>query len=346
MHYTADDGREECLAKDLKAAVIGTGGAARLHARSYGSCPHTQPVAVVSGSAERAANFASEFGVRGYTSVEEMLQRERPDIVSVATLEWDHVEPVLLALEAGCHVLCEKPMAHTIAAGEAMVAAAKRSGRMLGVNYNYRSVPAHALIKEELACGGFGRPALFSAHMHAYLWPHVLDLARYFFGDPTDVSATLVDEQALRPPVSVASQRPWAYGGDLPGEMLYHPSVAVAASMRFGAEKEANFVASMSASAMVPLEEHFWSFALYGTEDSVVIGRATRANLHGSASGGRIAEKIAALPACSYEDSFALSVSGFVEAVREGKPSPVTGEDGLSAMRLDAAIVRAAKSAH
>src|SRR6185312_8843548 len=126
--------------------------------------------------------------------------------------------------------------------------------------------------------------------------------------------------------------------------MLYHPSIAVAATMRFGTEEEANFVASMSASAMVPLEEHFWSFALYGTQESIVISRATRANLRGSASGGRIAEKIAALPACSYQDSFALSVSGFVEAVRDGKPSPVTGEDGRAEMRLGAAIVRAEKS--
>jgi predicted dehydrogenase len=331
------------LAKELKAAVIGTGGAGHLHARAYTSCPHTQPVAVVSGSAERAAEFAREFGIHGYTSIAEMLRSERPDIVSAATLDWDHVEPVLLALDAGCHVLCDKPMAHTIAAGEAMVAAARRSGRTLGVNYNYRSVPAHALIKDELAHGGFGRPALFSAQMHAYLWPHLLDLIRYFFTDPIDITATIVDDQALRPPVSAASQQPWVYSGTLTDEMLYHPSIAAAATMRFGAPHAPEFVASISASAMVPLEENFWSFALYGTGDSLNISHATRANLHGSASGGRIAEKIGALPPCSYQDSFELSVEGFVKAVREGKTAPATGEDGMAAMRLDAAIVRATR---
>jgi predicted dehydrogenase len=331
------------LANDLTAAVIGTGGAARLHAKAYTSCPHTRPVAVVSGDTGRAANFAHEFGVHGYTSVAEMLQSERPDIVSVATLEWDHVEPVLLALDAGCHVLCEKPMAHTIAAGEAMVAAARRSGRTLGVNYNYRSVPAHALIKDELARGGFGTLALFSAQMHAYLWPHLLDLIRYFFGDPIDITATIVDDQALRPPVSAASQQPWVYSGKGTGEMLYHPSIAAAATMRFGAPDAPEFVASISASALVPLEEHFWSFALYGARDGVNISRATRTNLHGSASGGRIAEKIGALPPCSYQDSFELSVAGFVKAVQEGNTAPATGEDGMAAMRLDAAIVRATR---
>jgi glucose-fructose oxidoreductase len=324
--------------KDLKAAVIGTGGAARLHLQAYGACAQTRPVAVVSGSAARAEAFAAEFGVRGYASVEEMLEREQPDVVSVATLEWDHEAPVLRALEAGAHVLCEKILAHEIAIGEGMVAAARRAERSLGVNYNYRSVPAHRLIKEELARGGFGVPALFSAQMHAYLWPHLLDLMRDFFGDPVEVTAAMVDDQTLRPPVSGGpSGRPWIFSG----EQLYHPSVAVAATFRYAGP---DFVAALAGSARVPLEQHFWSFALYGAEDAVVIGGATRANLNGVASVGRVAERIAKLPACSYEESFALSVAGFVEAVAEGREVPVTGEDGLAGMRLDATVVEAART--
>ena len=103
---------------ELKAAVIGTGGAGRLHAEVYAKDRHTRLAAVVSQSAARAEAVAAEFGVRGYTSVEEMLERERPDVVSVATLEWDHEAPVLQSLEAGAHVLCEKILAHTVAIGE------------------------------------------------------------------------------------------------------------------------------------------------------------------------------------------------------------------------------------
>ena len=147
----------------------------------------------------------------------------------MASLEWDHELPVLLSLEAGAHVLCEKVMAHTIAIGEKMVAAASRTGRTLGVNYNYRSVPSHRLLKEELLGGGFGAPALYTAHMHAYLWAHMLDLLRFFFGDPVEVTAAILDDQSLRPPVSTTSGRPWVY----PAEMLYHPSIAVSASFRF-----------------------------------------------------------------------------------------------------------------
>ena len=297
---------------------------------------------VASGDKARAEGLAAEFGGRGYTSVEEMLERERPDVVSVATLEWDHEAPVLAALEAGCHVLCEKPMAHTLAAGERMVAAARRAERTLGVNFNYRSVPSHGLIKQELERGGFGRVGLLSAHCHAYLWPHLLDLLRYFFGDPVEVTAAMVDDQALRPPVSGGPRgRAWEYGGEFQGELLYHPSVAVAATFRFG---DPDFVATMSGSALAPLEQNFWSFALYGSEDALVVDRATRANLNGHASLGKTAERIAALKACSYEDSFALSVGGFVESVLRGRAAPVTGEDGQAEMRLDAAIVEAMRT--
>jgi predicted dehydrogenase len=323
--------------RELKAAVIGTGGAARLHAQAYKSCEHTRPVAVCSQSAERAEAFGAEFGVRGYGSVEEMLERERPDVVSVATLEWDHEAPVLQSLEAGAHVLCEKIMAHTLAVGERMVAAAARAGRTLGVNYNYRAVPAHRLIKEELERGGFGPPALFAAQMHAYLWPHMFDLVRFFFGDPVEVTAALVDEQALRPPVSTASARPWEY----PAEMLYHPSVAATATLRFA---QPEFLVSLAGSAFVPLEEHFWSFALYGREAAVSVSAATRANLNGTANLGPLAKKIAAMPAYSYAESFADSVSMFVESVVEGRPAPVTGEDGLAVLRLDAAITEAMRT--
>ena len=96
---------------DLKAAVIGTGGAARLHLEAYRRYPHTQPVAVCSNDRPRAEAVAVQYGVRAYTSIPDMLERERPDLVSVATLEWDHEAPVLLSLEAGAHVLCEKIMA-------------------------------------------------------------------------------------------------------------------------------------------------------------------------------------------------------------------------------------------
>jgi predicted dehydrogenase len=84
--------------KDIKAVVIGTGAAGRFHVHAYRKCPHTQLTAVCSADAARARAFAGEFGVRPYTSIEQMLATERPDLVTVATLEWEHESPVLTSL--------------------------------------------------------------------------------------------------------------------------------------------------------------------------------------------------------------------------------------------------------
>jgi predicted dehydrogenase len=314
--------------KDIKAAIIGTGAAARFHLLAFRKCPHVEVAAVCGTHPERAQAFGKEFGVHAYTSIEEMLQKERPDLVTVATLEWEHEQPVLKSLEAGCHVLCEKIMAHTLAIGENMVAAARRAKRTLGVNYNYRSVPSHALIKDELLRGSFGEPAMFTATMHAYLWAHLVDLLRFFFGDPAEVTAAIVDDQG----------RPWMYAGD----MLYHPSVAASASFRF---RNPEFIATLSGSALVPYPEHFWSFALYGTRNALAVNTATNENLGGAPSLGPLAERLKTLPPCSYPQSFDRSVMAFAEALHQGRAAPVSGEDGLAAMRLEAAVAESARTA-
>jgi predicted dehydrogenase len=324
--------------KDIKVAIIGAGSAARLHLQAYRKCSQVEVTAVCGTNPDRVDAFAAEFGVRAYLSIEHMLRQERPDLVSITTLEWDHERPVMLSLEAGCHVLCEKVMAHTLAIGERMVAAARRAGRTLGVNYNYRAVPSHALIKQELARGGFGEPALFAANMHSYLWAHLLDLSRYFFGDPVAVTATMVDDQSRRPRVTDNTAQPWMHAD----EMIYHPSVALAASFRYSRPE---FIATLSGSALVPIAEYYWSFALFGSAGALSVSAANRDNLGGEPRLGRVAELLRALEPFSYPQSFDLSVMAFVDALLRGQPAPVTGEDGLAAMRLDAAIAASARSA-
>jgi predicted dehydrogenase len=322
--------------KTLRAAVIGTGSAARFHVQAYRKCPATEVIAVCGTHIQRAQAFGREFGVTAYTSLDEMLRQEKPDVVTVATLEWDHEAPVLRSLEAGCHVLCEKIMAQTLAIGENMVATARRTGRTLGVNYNYRSVPSHAIIRQELTQGSFGVPALFTATTHTYLWAHLLDLMRFFFGDPAEVTAAVVDDQQQRPPVTPNAGKPWMFAD----EMLYHPSVAVSAAFRY---RDPDFIATVSGSARVPHDEHFWSFALYGTRAALAVNAATNPNLGGTASFGAIADRLMTLAPCSYPESFDRSVLAFVEALHEGRPAPVTGADGLAAMRLEAAVAKSAR---
>src|SRR5579871_6672000 len=213
----------------LSVAIVGTGSAAGFHARAYSGNPDVQIVAACGRDAERAAGFGADWGIAAYTSLEQMFDRHAPDVVSVTTGEYDHVGPTIAALENGCHVLCEKMLAHSLAAGEEILEAERRSGRMVAVNYNFRHLPVHRAIREELERGTFGELALFAANTPAYLYPHMIDLIRFFFGEPTDVQAAIVDDQELRPPLSTAA----ASGRWEGSEMLYHPTVAAAATLQF-----------------------------------------------------------------------------------------------------------------
>jgi predicted dehydrogenase len=124
-------------------------------------------------------------------------------------------------------------------------------------------------------------------------------------------------------------------------DMLYHPSVAAAASFRF---RNPDFIATMAGSALVPYAQCFWSFALYGSEGALSVNAASNDNLAGTPGLGPLATRISTLDPCSYPQSFDLSVQSFVEALQQGRPAPVSGEDGLAAMRLEAAVAESART--
>jgi len=194
----------------LKACVIGQGHIGLLHAKIYkersvkpGDC---DLVAVCDRVKERADEGARLYGVRSYLSAPEMLAKEKPDIVSVATggFEYssDHYEPTMQALRAGCSFLGEKPISNDLAKGEEMVKTAKEMGVRYAIDLNHRFTPAaraakkwqdDGLIGELLFCNmalWIGRPEELETpyyHLKA-LNPHSVDIMRYFMGDVDEVS--------------------------------------------------------------------------------------------------------------------------------------------------------------
>ncbi len=102
----------------LKVGVIGLG-IGYGHILEYGSHPDAKVVAICDCNDVKLNEIGSEIGIRRrYTDYEEMLDREKLDVVSVATPNYLHAPMTIKALDAGCHVLCEKPMA--MDAGEAV----------------------------------------------------------------------------------------------------------------------------------------------------------------------------------------------------------------------------------
>lgn len=122
----------------LRVGVIGLG-IGRGHVKGFQSHPRAEVVAVADPDEERCRRIKEEQRVPStYRDAREMLERERLDVVSIATPNHLHRELAVAALESGAHVLCEKPMAMSAAEGREMIAAAERAGRRLMINFSYR----------------------------------------------------------------------------------------------------------------------------------------------------------------------------------------------------------------
>jgi predicted dehydrogenase len=138
--------------KPLRVLVAGLGNMGRSHALAYHDNPGFEIVSLVNRS---DVPLPAELG--GYEirrSFEDALRELRPDVASINTYSDSHADYAVTALEAGCHVFVEKPLATTVADAERVVAAAKANGRKLVVGYILRHHPSWMrLIKEARRLG-------------------------------------------------------------------------------------------------------------------------------------------------------------------------------------------------
>lgn len=119
-------------AAPLKSAMIGCGAIAHEHARFLRSSPRAELVAVVDRSAAVAEFFRRHYGARAcYSDAAAMLAETPVDVVHVLTPPGTHEQLIRMALDAGCHVVCEKPMADGAKATQALLDHAAACGRML-----------------------------------------------------------------------------------------------------------------------------------------------------------------------------------------------------------------------
>ncbi len=145
----------------LRIGVIGCGKITQVrHAPEYAENTDCTLAAWFDAIPERAQAMADLYGGTVCASIDELLAL-RPDAVSVCVANCDHASVTIRALEAGCHVLCEKPMAITMEECERMLEAARRTGKMLMLGHNQRFNRSHAKARRMLQSGELGRPLGF-----------------------------------------------------------------------------------------------------------------------------------------------------------------------------------------
>jgi predicted dehydrogenase len=146
----------------LKTAVVGYGKVAHTHAEALAGIPESELVAVCGRDAGKARAFAERYGVKPFTSVEEMVGAGVQAVV-VATPHPAHAAVTVPALRAGAHAIVEKPLASSLEDCDAMIAAAREGGTTLAMISQRRLYAPVLRVRQAIDAGKLGRPVLGTA---------------------------------------------------------------------------------------------------------------------------------------------------------------------------------------
>jgi UDP-N-acetylglucosamine 3-dehydrogenase len=189
----------------LGVAVIGTGQWGKNHARVYKELPSTELVAVCDVNSERAKAMAAQYGVRAYSDSTEMLKDKTIKAVNVCTWSTILAQEAMKALNAGKHVLVEKPMATTPQQAQKLVKTAQENGLHLTVGFLMRFIPGLQIIRQSVRDKKIGELVCATAKRVSQ-WPerigdvgvvkdtaiHDIDVMRFISGaDPISVYAKM-----------------------------------------------------------------------------------------------------------------------------------------------------------
>ncbi len=191
--------------EQIKVGLIGCGNiGAGGHLPAYAHIPEAKLVAVCDAVEKLAHAAAERSGATAYTDYRRLLEREDIEMVDLCVPTYLHAQLAVEAMQAGKHVLCEKPMAHTLEAADAMIKAAQANGVRLMIGQVRRFDHRYASIKEQLDAGKVGRPVFIRRAERQFLpfppdawqWDpkrgggvildigvHATDLFRWLFGE-------------------------------------------------------------------------------------------------------------------------------------------------------------------
>ena len=302
----------------LRTAVIGVGSLGRQHARIHAALAaegQSNFVAVCDINEETARAVAEERGTRWTADWRTLVGSV--DAVSLATPTESHAEIACALLEAGVHVLVEKPISRTIDEADAMIAAAERGKATLMVGHLERFNPALVALRPHVR-----NPVYFEIHRVGQftarsldidvvldLMIHDLDIVLWLVGD-----AEVTDVRAVGLPV------------------LTNHVDAANARIEFSTGAVANITASRVGT------EKIRKMRFFQPHDYIAVDYATRrASISSlsppSATGSWPGVQVRNLDIVDVEP-LRSEIELFLEAAREGRPAPVTGEDGRRALAL------------
>lgn len=316
----------------LTVAILGAGQVAQQHARAFAQIGHSVRLAGIADiNAERAHELASAYNTRAFTDYRDLLTVE-PDIAVICLPHHLHREAGVVSASAGCHVLMEKPLAHTVEDARDILAACHEHDVCITLSFvhRYRSELQHA--SRIVADGGIGTPATALDNFCSQGGPHVPEWVwkKREAGGGVLMYGGIHSIDRLRWLVSSEVREVFAR------TTTYSQNVDVEDGLIATLVFENGCLATLfENSPGYRVTPRNWDTELYGSDGCIRL--RTREYLEFSSETQAYRFNVVR------DDNFGDQARELVAAIREDRQPWVTGEDGLRALEIATAIYRSAE---
>lgn len=344
----------------LKIGIIGVGGISELHISGYLADSRCELTAFCDINEERLKYMGEKYGItRLYTDKDEML-KECPELDAVSVCTWNaaHAECTIAALNAGKHVICEKPMAMNAKEALEMKEVAQRNNKLLMIGFVRRyGKDAHVTkdfidsgdfgeiyyakatyLRRAGAPGGwFGNKQLSGGGPLIDLGVHVIDLARYLAGNPKPVSVYAATFKKLgnRSNLKLTEK----YGIETNNKVFDVEDLATAL-IRF----DNGFVVSVEASFSLNIKNDIGTIQLFGTKAGAILDPELEIFTENNDYLTNISFKEST--ALSFDGLFESEIKHFIDCIADGSDCISPAEDGIVLMKILDAAYRSAETGH
>ena len=326
------------MSKGLRWGLIGASTIASEHMIGAMRANGGDVVAVLSSDASRGQRYAETHGIpRSTTDLAALAEAPDIDAVYISTTNELHRDQVFAAAAAGKHVMCEKPLALTLADAQAMVAECKRHGVVMGTNHHLRNAATHRAMRNAVLEGRIGKP-LFARVFHAvYLPPHLQGwrIRTPGAGGGVILDITVHDADTLRFVL-----------GDEPESVT--AMVSCAGMGEAGLEDGVMGVVRFAGGVLAQFHDAFTTryattgFEVHGEEGSLVATDCMTQQPKGEVA---LRTAAGAVPlSLSHEELYVRSIRLFQSATAGAGAPAATGEDGVRSLALALATIEAAKA--
>ena len=321
------------MSAELTVGLLGAGLIAGVHAHAYRDSPGVRIAAVADPVPGKAERIAEQYGARVVRDLEELLE-VGVDVVDVCTPPTAHAAATVRALQAGRHVLCEKPVTRSLEEARAVVRAAEAAPGLLMVGHVTRYEPDHRTARELVVAGELGRVATLR-HCVTSALPGWTEAG--WLTDPALSGGPLLDQAVhsfdwARWVIGSPAVRVTCFAADSPAG----PGTFAVATVRYAGGE----IATVECSGAHPAARGFRLSA-------EVVGTHGRLSWNGSDQLGGVLhphEGDTEWWDVLADRGFRSELRSFVDAVRAGGPSPVPATEAAEALRTALAALESART--